>query len=243
MSNGRFYIGTSGWSYAHWAGPFYPETVSAGQRLAHYQTQLNSTEINNSFYRLPEAETLRRWCQTVGPDFVFSIKASRYITHMKKLKVDDDSLARFMGCVRSLDEHLGVILFQLPPRWHANPERLVRFLNCLEPKYRYAFEFRDESWIGTETFEILREHNAAFCIYELAGYSSPHEVTADFVYIRLHGPAEAYRGSYDQRALSGWAGAISTWTRRGFDVYLYFDNDEAGYAAQNARSLTQMLSA
>ena len=241
MNRGRIFIGTSGWSYDHWREVFYPAGLAASRRLEYYREHFTSAEINNTFYRLPEIDTLRAWRETVGAEFVFSVKASRYITHMKKLKTDDDSLSRFMECIAHLGETLGVILFQLPPHWHVNLERLEQFLGALDHRHRYAFEFRDPSWVNDDVFDVLRAHNAAFCIYELGDYRAPREVTADFVYIRLHGPDSAYRGRYARKALAGWAGAVTSWCREGLDVYLYFDNDEAGYAVENARELAAML--
>jgi uncharacterized protein YecE (DUF72 family) len=140
-----------------------------------------------------------------------------------------------------LGEHLGPILFQLPPRWRFNAERLDGFLGALSGDFRYAFELRDRSWLNDQVLELLARANAAFCIYELDGFRSPKSVTADFVYVRLHGPDGPYRGDYDTGVLSAWADTISGWRSSGLDVYCYFDNDEAGYAAKNALSLRAML--
>lgn len=128
------------------------------------------------------------------------------------------------------------------PRWHANPKRLVAFLEALPAEYRYAFEFRDSSWFDSQIYDTMTTYNAAFCIYHLAGVLSPQEVTADFVYVRLHGPGGAYKGRYDDRTLSGWAGAFAAWAQQEKEVYCYFDNDEAGYAVQNALRLQEMIS-
>jgi uncharacterized protein YecE (DUF72 family) len=140
-----------------------------------------------------------------------------------------------------LGDKLGPILFQLPPRWSCNPERLRHFLLALPGNFRFAFEFRDPSWINDQTYQALAERSAAFCIFEIAGYLSPKELTADFVYIRLHGPGGAYQGSYDTRTLTGWAEAIRSWAAQGKEVFCYFDNDEAGFAAQNALELQEIL--
>jgi len=239
----RTHIGTSGWSYDHWEDAFYPAGLATGERLAFYARRFATVELNNSFYQLPAREDLEHWRDVVGDDFVFAVKASRYITHMKKLNEPRESLERFLGRVAALGRTLGPVLFQLPPRWHCNPDRLASFLRQLPGEHRYAFEFRDPSWHVGEIHAALREAGAAFCIYDLAGDLSPKEVTADFVYIRLHGPEGPYEGSYDARALSGWAGAISAWRDRGLDVYCYFDNDEAGHAPANAARLADMLDA
>src|SRR5215217_2193905 len=139
-------IGTSGWHYEHWRGPFYPENLSKGGFLEYYAGHFDTAEINNSFYRLPEKKTLVRWRETVPEGFVFSVKASRYLTHMKKLKDPREPLGRLLDRVSVLGTRLGPILFQLPPRWRANPERLQGLLEILPENHRYAFEFRDPSW-------------------------------------------------------------------------------------------------
>lgn len=243
MANaGEIHIGTSGWQYDHWRGPFYPEDLFMDSFLDYYSGRFHTVEINNSFYQLPKQETLRKWREKVPEKFIFSFKASRYLTHMKKLKDPKASLSRMLEVIPSLNGKLGPILFQLPPKWGFDPERFYDFLEALPGKYRYAFELRDPSWLDPRAYEALTEVGAAFCIYEIGGRMSPKEITADFVYIRLHGPAEEpYRGQYSTRTLSGWAGAISAWVRQGREVFCYFDNDEAGYAAQDALRLQEML--
>ena len=240
----KAHIGTSGWSYDHWVGPFYPEDLPTDQRLAHYAKQLATAEINNAFYQLPAAETLAHWRSAVGSDFVFAAKASRYITHMKKLKDPSDTVPPFLERMAALGPQLGPGLFQLPPRWHQNTERLAAFLETLErlaQGRRWVFELRDHSWLTQATRQLLTRHNAAFCIYELDGFVTEPRVTADFVYIRLHGPEGAYHGRYDDAALDTWARRIEDWLGDGLDVYCYFDNDEAGYAVQNALALQGRL--
>jgi uncharacterized protein YecE (DUF72 family) len=239
---GNIHVGTSGWQYSHWKGPFYPEHLSNDELLAYYSGRFHTVEINNSFYRLPKKETLRRWRQSVPADFIFSFKANRYITHMKKLKDPAEPLSRMLDVVHCLGDCLGPILFQLPPRWKFNSERLLNFLEALPRRYRYAFEFRDPSWLVPGVYKALIEAGAAFCIYEIGGRISPVQVTAGFVYIRLHGPeSEAYRGRYPTKTLAGWAGALSGWSAEGKEIFCYFDNDEAGYAAQDASRLREML--
>ena len=235
------HIGTSGWHYDHWKGPFYPEDLSNVGFLEHYAGCFGTAEINNSFYRLPEEKTLAGWREVVPEDFVFSVKASRYLTHMKKLKDPREPLKNLLGRVSTLEDRLGPILFQLPPRWKMNAERLEGFLEVLPEGHRYAFEFRDESWFDDTVYGLLKEYGAAFCVYDLDGRASPKEVTADFVYVRLHGPEGPYRGRYGAESLSGWAGAFSRWVDEGKEVYCYFDNDEAGYAPQDALRLQQMM--
>lgn len=206
-----------------------------------YARSFSSVEINNSFYHLPERETLEHWRDAVPRDFVFAVKASRYITHMKKLKDPLPSAARFFDRIAALGPKLGPILFQLPPRWKFNEERLHDFLRALSPEHRYAFEFRDRRWLNDRSFRLLEEHGACLCIYDLDGYTSPAELTTDFVYVRLHGPHVAYQGRYRQPALAKWADAIAEWAARGKAVYCYFDNDEAGHAPTDALRLGALL--
>lgn len=238
---GKVRIGTSGWSYDHWHSVFYPEQVSASGRLGYYARHFSTAEINNSFYQMPGVDTLARWREAVPGDFVFSVKASRYITHMKKLKEPEVGVPRFLDRMSVLDDHLGPVLFQLPSRWRANPERLETFLGALDDDFRYAFEFRDPSWYEPAILNLLRNKGAAFCIYDLRGHQSPEPVTADFVYMRLHGPGDAYQGRYTRNDLAARAQRIRDWADRGLDVYVYFDNDAAGYAAANAAELSGLV--
>ncbi len=241
-ATGSLYVGTSGWNYKHWQGPFYDESLPRNKWLEHYARSFRTVEINNSFYQLPDKKTVRQWRDTVSRDFIFAIKASRYITHMKKLKDPRESLQKFLAVADELEHRLGPILFQLPPRWRLNIDRLHEFLGALPDGRRCAFEFRDNSWWADDVYELLRDFGTAFCMYDLKRRLTPKEITADFIYIRLHGPSsQAYRGSYDRRRLSGWAGAISSWRSHGLDVYCYFDNDQDGYAAANALQLQNML--
>ncbi len=197
-------------------------------------------EINNSFYRLPEKKTFKQWHDTVPSGFIFSVKASRFITHMKKLKDPEMVLATFMERITGLRDKIGPILFQLPPNWRRDIGRLKSFLSALPEGYRYAFEFRNPTWFHPEVYQTLAEHRAAFCLYELAGLKSPRELTADFTYLRLHGPGDAYCGCYQTETLTEWADVFSSWAKEGKEVYCYFDNDELGYAAQNAAELLEL---
>ena len=239
---GRIHLGTSGWHYDHWRGPFYPPSAKTEDFLPYYCKYFHTVEINNTFYQLPQKETLDMWRDTVPAGFIFSVKGSRYITHMKKLKDPEKSVGKFLERVEVLGEKLGPILFQLPPRWKLNPERLEAFLEALPGEQRYALEFRDTTWFSDITYRILRDHGAAFCIYELAGTLSPKEITADFIYLRLHGPKGPYQGQYGTQVLAGWAGSFSAWHRQKKDIFCYFDNDQAGYAAQDAMKLQEMIS-
>lgn len=239
---GNIHIGTSGWNYDHWKEAFYPKNLSQDQWLDHYKDQFDTVEVNNSFYKLPDTRTLEKWKKNVPENFVFAAKANRYITHMKKLNEPEDSLNKMLDAFKSLGNNLEPILFQLPPNWKFNEERFRQFTDLLPDDFIYVFEFRNKDWINETSFSILEEKNSAFCIYELAGYQSPEEVTADFVYIRLHGPSnKKYRGKYNQEQLSYWADRLNTWSEQNKDVYIYFDNDEKGYAPQNALELKEMI--
>jgi len=235
------HIGTSGWHYPHWHGVFYPAEMPARELLGFYCQHFHTVEINNSFYHLPARQTFRLWYQQTPKNFCFAVKASRYITHMKKLKDAQQPVAVFLSHVRGLKEKLGPILFQLPPRWRRDPERLSQFLEALPRGYRYAFEFRDPSWFHEETYAQLRRRNAAFCVYDLAGQTSPRLLTADFAYLRLHGPsAFKYQGRYSRRQLAAWWRTVQGWLREVGAIYVYFDNDQNGYAALNAQELRQL---
>jgi uncharacterized protein YecE (DUF72 family) len=242
MARGRCYVGTSGWSYKHWRGPFYPSGMSkGGDQLRFYAERFDTVEVNGTFYRLIEADTFRKWREATPPGFVFACKGSRYLTHMKRLKDPGQGVGRFFERVEALEDKLGPIVFQLPGRFKPDRERLVTFLDALPARHRYAFEFRDPRWFEPETLETLRQRGVALCLYEFAGQEAPLEVTADFVYIRLHGPDGPYQGSYSDAALRTWAKRITTWAKKGPDVYCYFDNDDRGYAPQNALRLMALI--
>jgi len=162
----KIHIGTSGWHYKHWMGNFYPPEVKSKGFTDYYIRFFRTVEINNSFYKLPSFETFANWRAAVPDDFIFAVKASRYITHMKKLKEPQEGLSRLFNNINALEEKLGPILFQLPPMWKLNLERLRDLLRLLPPYYRYTFEFRHHSWYTPEVLELLRQHNAAFCVYE-----------------------------------------------------------------------------
>ena len=235
------HIGTSGWYYEHWKGPFYPESISKQDFLNYYADHFHTVEINNSFYQLPSEKALIRWKKAVPPGFVFAVKASRYITHMKKLKNPEESVSVFLERISILGEKLGPILFQLPPKWNFDPRRLEAFLEVLNPCYRYAFEFRNSSWFDVRAYDALGKHGATFCIYDFAGLLSPKKVTSGLIYIRLHGPSGPYRGQYETDELAGWAEDLLSWSKEEKQIYCYFDNDQAGYAAQDALRLKAMI--
>jgi len=234
-------IGTSGWHYKHWVGTFYPPRTPGSKMLAYYCERFDTVELNNSFYHLPKKSSLESWRDSTPPGFCFAAKGSRFLTHMKKLKDPEQGLNRFLDAIEVLQQKLGPILFQLPPNWELDVERLANFLGFLPGEHRYAFEFRNASWSVPEIYDLLRQRNAANCIFHLAGTHSPIEVTADFAYVRLHGPGGKYQGSYSDQALVEWALRIRKWRQELKTIYVYFDNDEAGYAAQNALRLKDLI--
>ena len=236
-----FRVGTSGWSYDHWRKLFYPEKLPAKARLDHYSRSFDTVEVNASFYHLPAENTFRKWKETVPNEFVFAVKASRYITHLKRLAEPEESLELFLSRARLLGRKLGPVLFQLPPNWQVNPERLERFLRLLPRTRRFAFEFRDPSWFTNEVEALLRERAVAFCIFHMVELDCPVWVTAPFVYLRFHGSAEKYRGSYSPRELGRWVKRIRGWLEEGLDVYAYFNNDAYGHAVTNGLDLMKRV--
>ncbi len=235
------HIGTSGWHYEHWKGPFYPEDLPPSRMLEFYANVFDTVEINNTFYRLPSEATFKDWRDTTQKHFCFSVKASRFITHMKKLNDPEAALNKFLPSIKMLGNKLGPILFQLPPRWHLNLDRFSVFLKALPSGHDYTFEFRDTTWHCADVYELMKRRNIAFCIYDLAGVQSPLGITADFAYVRLHGPKGPYQGPYTKKVLAGWARRIRQWEKSLKAVHIYFDNDQAGYAVQNARELIAMI--
>ncbi|WP_240031445.1 DUF72 domain-containing protein [Guyparkeria sp. SCN-R1] len=236
------YIGTSGWNYPHWREAFYPSGMPPADWLSFYARHFSSVEINATFYRLPSPETLGAWRDAVPPDFRFAVKASRYITHLKKLKDAQSIIATFFERIDRLGDRLGPILFQLPPRWHVNVERLSAFLDALPGGYRYAFEFRDPSWWNASVTDLLATHGAAFCLFDLDGETSPFIETADFVYLRWHGTDGPYRGGYSDAQLRSLAQRFQGALDDGRDVYAYFDNDAEAQAPRDAARLRAILS-
>lgn len=234
-------IGTSGWHYKHWIGTFYPEKFPASRMLEFYTRFFDTVELNNTFYRLPPPSGVDNWRESTPAGFRFAVKGSRFLTHMKKLKDPEPGIQRFFERVDPLGRKLGPVVFQLPPFWDADPERLEAFLCALPPRRRYAFELRNATWHNQEIYGILRRHNAAFCIFEIDRFFSGIEITADFTYVRLHGPGGKYQGSYSDDTLREWAERIRQWRNELRAVYVYFDNDQAGYAAHNALTLKRLL--
>jgi uncharacterized protein YecE (DUF72 family) len=236
-------IGTSGWHYTSWHGPFYPSEIRTKDFLAYYVEQFDTAEINNSFYRLPTENAVETWRSSTPEGFLFAWKASRFITHMKRLKDIEDSIALVFGRMAALGDKFGPVLFQLPPTFRADAgtrERVARTLSLVPPQHRYAFEFRHPSWYEDATLDLLRDHDAALCISDHAAAPAPWLATAGFVYVRAHGTNGRYAGSYSPETLQNWAQQIARWRAEGRDVYVYFDNDIKSAAPGDARELLRL---
>ena len=210
--------------------------------FAFYQRHFDTVELNNSFYRLPTPEAFDCWRESAPAGFLFAVKGSRFVTHNKKLKDPEQPLKNLLPRAERLGKKLGPILWQLPPKWRRNVQRLEEFLQALPARHHYAFEFREPSWHDESVYQVLRRHNAAYCIYELAGFATELHITADFAYVRLHGPGAKYQGSYSKQTLEQWAQRIVGWSQKLRAVYVYFDNDQAAYAAKNALDLKRLVS-
>lgn len=237
----QIYIGTCGWHYDGWRGKFYPREVKAGDWLEYYAGYFDCVELNSSFYRFPGSDTVEGWLARTPPNFSFALKASRYITHQKKLKDCREPLRRFLRQAEVFAGKLGPVLFQLPPRWRLDLTRLAAFLALLPAGPRYAMEFRDPSWHCSEVWDLLSAHAVAWCQYDLRGFLAPERLTTNMIYLRLHGPGEnAYCGSYDEVVLRGWAARLENWVRDGYQVWVFFDNDQAGAAVANALRLREL---
>ena len=235
---GTFRVGTSGWQYDHWEGVFYPEDLPRDRWFDHFSQHFDTVEVNNTFYHLPEAETFDKWHEQAPECFLYVLKFSRYGTHLKHLKAPEDTIGLFMERARRLGETLGPILVQLRPNWHVNVERLRGFLEAAPSDRRWALEFRDETWLCDEVFDLLREHGAALCIHDMIE-DHPHEITADWVYLRFHG-ADTW-GCYTDQQLGAHARWVREYLEEGLDVYAYFNNDAQGWSVQNALTLKEYV--
>jgi len=240
-TTGKILIGTSGWHYASWRGPFFPPELMVKHQLQFYASQFETTELNGVFYRTPTEAAVKGWREQTATNFVFAWKASKFITHWKRLSEGSaNSLELMESRLELLVEKAGPVLFQLPPNFTADPDRLRHFLGMLSFRYRYAFEFRHPSWYVAEIFRILGRHNIALCISDHHDAPSPWEQTADFIYLRGHGPGGKYRGHYANTTLSKWSQRIDVWRASGSDVFVYFDNDQKSAAPLDAAKLRVM---
>lgn len=238
------WIGTSGWVYPHWRDRFYPSDLQVEEQLAFYARHFPTVEINRSFYRQPDRKQFEAWAQqalTVHPGFCFAVKASRYLTHLKKLLDADRGIARLMDAVAGLGEALGPILFQLPPHWHANAERLERFIAALPSGHAYAFEFREPDWYQADILHIL-EHSGCALVIPIAGDDpTPRSLPSPgpFAYFRFH--QGAHGTGFGDDELHSWADRIAAETANKRDVYAYFNNDPDGHAVTDAKRLRELL--
>lgn len=245
-------IGCSGWQYTHWQGDFYPAALRQAEWFLFYASRFDTVEINNSFYRLPEAETFARWREQAPPGFVFAVKASRFLTHMKKLKDPDEPLDRFFRHARELGPRLGPVLYQLPPRWPLNLERFEGFLDALarvmselrasgfHGRVRHVVEFREPSWYDDRVYALLDRHRVALCLHDMQGSESPRALVGPFVYVRFHGWTK-YAGRYSDANLDAWADWLAAQRAAGQDVFAYFNNDAGGHAPRDAIRLRDRI--
>jgi len=236
----QYYIGTSGYSYNHWRGVFYPPNLPQGKWLDFYAHHFPTVELNNSFYRLPSEDAFIHWRDITPEDFLFAVKASRFITHIKRLKNVEEPLENFLSRARLLREKLGPILFQLPPNMHKKEDVLESFLQLLPPGLPYVIEFRHQSWLDDKVFDLLRRYNIGFCVFDMPGFTAPLLATADFAYIRFHGSAGLYWSCYSDEELMDWAARIKA--LKANTIYIYFNNDAEGFAVKNAHTISQFLS-
>jgi len=235
-------IGTSGWHYQSWRGPFFPKELMVKHQLRYYATQFCTTELNGVFYRTPTLDAVRAWREQTPEEFLFSWKASKFITHWKRLRETSKSSLQLMETrLKCLGRKAGPVLFQLPPSMRADRERLASFLKLLSRRRIYAFEFRHPSWYEDSVLELLRDHDVSLCISDHHDAPSPWLATAHHVYVRGHGPTGRYKGHYSPKALRQWARAVEKWRRQRREVYVYFDNDQKSAAPADAARLRAMI--
>ena len=237
----RYFIGTSGWYYDDWQGRFYPEGLSGAKWLEFYSCQFPTVELNNSFYRLPTERAFTRWYESTPVDFTFAVKVSRFITHIKRLRDSEEAEKNFIGRAKILGEKLGPILYQLPPNLRRDDSLLESFLSSLPQEIRHVIEFRHESWLDEEVFNILRRYKAGLCVFDMPGFTCPPVATVDFAYVRFHGSEALFSSCYTDDELAEWADKITNMAVKLEAVYIYFNNDVSGFAVENAVTLRSYL--
>ena len=228
-----FYVGTSGYSYKEWCGPFYPEKTSGDEMLRFYGKQFRSVEINNTFYKTPDIETVQKWAALVPAPFRFAVKASRRITHIKRLKEAGDSVDYFLERTKAFGNRLGCLLFQLPPNAKVDLERLEIFLTLLPPKLKAAFEFRHSTWFTDSVFDALSRKNAALVFSDGEGVEVPFVPTADWGYLRLRDP------EMDPASLKSWAARVSE--QKWKSAFVFFKHEDQGRGPALARQFETYL--
>jgi uncharacterized protein YecE (DUF72 family) len=236
-------IGCSGWNYDHWRdGVFYPPRLPARRWLQYYSEHFDTVEVNSTFYRLPRETAVANWVRETPPEFLFAAKISRYVTHIKRLRDLQPSIDLFYSRIRPLVDSpkLGPVLWQLPPGFRRDDERLVQALEAL-PSGRHAFEFRDETWFSGEVYELLRRYGVALVIGDTPQRPyQAHELTSDWTFVRFHHGSRGHHSNYSARELEEWAQRFERWGHR-FEVFAYFNNDHNGYAVKNALWLRRRL--
>jgi len=251
MSKGKLFIGTSGWVYSDWDGIFYPDDLPSKGKLKYFSQYFKTAEINYSFYHLPRPSSYQNWYNQTPEDFLFSVKVSRFITHIKRLLGAKEAWKQFLDNALFLKEKLGPILFQFPPSFKTTPKNLKRleeFLKFIRENsfsnsrkfVRYAFEFRHKSWCDEKIYKLLKKYNTAWVIADSPSYPKVEEVTAGFVYIRMHGSQILFGSKYTDKELKDLAQKIKKWLEEGLDVYCYFNNDFHGYAIENTKELLKL---
>ena len=242
------HVGCSGWNYKSWRGRFYPRELPPSRWLEYYTQVFDTVEVNGTFYRLPEAPTFRAWREQTPPSFVMAVKASRFLTHMKRLRNPGEPLERLLSRAAELGPRLGPVLYQLPPSLRLDLARLEHFLKALprrvagvRRRLQHVVEFRDVSWYIDETYQLLDRHGVAVCLHDKAGSALRDASTGGSVYVRFHGTSGRYHGSYYDRALDEWAVRLTDDWRAGRTVYAYFNNDPDAVATENAQRLRALI--
>ena len=241
MGRGRARIGCSGWEYKHWRGNFYPADLPRTRWFEHYASTFDTVEINNSFYRLPERATFAAWRRRAPAGFEFAVKASRFLTHMKKLKDPEEPIDRLFTRMRALGRHLGPVLYQLPPGWKVNVDRFRHFVHVLPRRVRHVVEFRDPSWYDRQICDLIEERGMTLCLHDMPGSATARRPVGPFVYVRFHGATSKYGGGYPDERLRDWANWLNARRDEGCDVYAYFNNDVGGHAPRDAMTLRRAL--
>ncbi|OBK25655.1 DUF72 domain-containing protein [Mycobacterium asiaticum] len=236
-------IGTSGWSYDHWADVLYRPGLPAAKRLLRYVEVFDTVELNASFYRWPKDSTFAGWRDRLPEGFTMSVKAHRGLTHYRRLGSPEPWIERFERCWQALGDRRGVLLVQLHPEQQRDDARLDAFLSLLPPYIRTAVELRHPSWNAPDVFALLEKHRAAYVVMSGANLACVPRASTDLVYVRMHGPepASMYTGSYTAADLRWWAERIMDWRNESRDVWVYFNNDLGGHAVRNALSLREHL--
>jgi uncharacterized protein YecE (DUF72 family) len=237
----KYYVGCSGWHYEHWRGLYYPKDLPKPKWLSFYAQQFDTVELNNSFYRLPSEQAFGTWRESTPDNFVFAVKVSRFITHIKRLRNLGSAVENFLSRAAFLKGKLGPLLYQLPPSMRRNDELLEDLLSTLPSEYQQVIEFRHESWIDEKVFDILRRHNVGLCVFDMPGFSCPLVATGDFAYVRFHGSEGLYSSRYSDEELTRWARRIAGLGRSIKASYIYFNNDAEAFAVGNAVTLRNLL--